>query len=727
MTDSKSPANPQIGEALGWPQRALHLFTLCGFAVAQPIFDLLGRHPLFFVAHDSRPMDLVALAAIFCLLPPSVLFLLERIPGLVSERAGRSLHTVLVTFLAAAGVLPFLRLIGGVPGSLWLPAALLLGIAGAAAYDRKPLVRTGLTWFWPAPLLFAATFLFLTPVRKLVSPAPYAPAVDVEVEAETPVVVVIFDELALATLMDEDRGIDAVRFPHFAALGRRSTWFRNATTNSEITPLAVPQILTGRLAGPGPGPPTLPSVEKHPQNLFTLLAPEYRLNVFETLTSICPPELCGATRFDAHPIDRIRALLAEIPLIYLHTVLPADITRHLPDITRQWNALQQPWHVRRDKFGKMRGARKPQLFADFLAPIEAGEKRALYFLHSTLPHMRWRYLPSCRTYEAPGANLLFTPGLHKENWNWNQLSVLEGHQRYILQVQCVDRLLGDLFGALEAADLYDPALIVVTADHGVSFHPGQSRRELEDGNFQDLLPVPLFIKRPYQREGFVSDRNVENIDVLPTIVDVLGLAEPPWPMDGVSVFDPRAPERDRKQVVMKPWDGSRVATYDLADFDAKYEAVEERIRLLGRSAEPLDLYRIGPHAELIGRPLAELDPGREAEAEAELHLELPELYDDVDPESGVLPARVVGEIHHRGGGLDLAIAVDGTVWATTRTFFNHRSRSRFAATVPEHAFSRGRNTVQVFILSDGGDSPVLTPTRAAPRGFWPRMLGRWRS
>jgi hypothetical protein len=37
---------------------ALHIFVLCSFALAQPLFDLLARSAEFFVAHRSQPLDI---------------------------------------------------------------------------------------------------------------------------------------------------------------------------------------------------------------------------------------------------------------------------------------------------------------------------------------------------------------------------------------------------------------------------------------------------------------------------------------------------------------------------------------------------------------------------------------------------------------------------------------------------------------------------------------------
>ena len=65
------------------------------------------------------------------------------------------------------------------------------------------------------------------------------------------------------------------------------------------------------------------------------------------------------------------------------------------------------------------------------------------------------------------------------------------------------------------------ALVIVTADHGVSFRRevrGVTRLSL---NMADIAAVPLFVKYPGQTRGRTDRRAASVIDVLPTIADVL--------------------------------------------------------------------------------------------------------------------------------------------------------------------------------------------------------------
>ena len=86
---------------------ALHLFTLAGFAVAQPIFDLLGRYPTFLIAHQvGTAAALAAFALALALVPPALLFAFEAPLGLLSARLRHATHLALVAVLMALFALP---------------------------------------------------------------------------------------------------------------------------------------------------------------------------------------------------------------------------------------------------------------------------------------------------------------------------------------------------------------------------------------------------------------------------------------------------------------------------------------------------------------------------------------------------------------------------------------------------------------------------------------------
>ena len=52
---------------------------------------------------------------------------------------------------------------------------------------------------------------------------------------------------------------------------------------------------------------------------------------------------------------------------------------------------------------------------------------------------------------------------------WSPWSAAITEQRHLLQAMYTDRLVGGILGELKAAGLYDESLVMVVADHGVSF------------------------------------------------------------------------------------------------------------------------------------------------------------------------------------------------------------------------------------------------------------------
>ena len=85
----------------------------------------------------------------------------------------------------------------------------------------------------------------------------------------------------------------------------------------------------------------------------------------------------------------------------------------------------------------------------------------------------------------------------------------------------LDAQLGALLDLLDERGLLDPSLVVITADHGEAFG--------EHGLFahgvsvyQDQLHVPLLVKLPGQRDGRVSDRWASSVDLLPTVLELIG-------------------------------------------------------------------------------------------------------------------------------------------------------------------------------------------------------------
>jgi hypothetical protein len=265
-------------------------------------------------------------------------------------------------------------------------------------------------------------------------------------------------------------------------------------------------------------------------------------------------------------------------------------------------------------------------------------------------------------------------------------------QHHLLQVGYVDAIVGALLRRLKAVGLYDRALVVVTADHGISFEPGGSPRTVTTDNLADIAGVPLFVKYPNQRRAIVDDRDAETLDVVPTIADVIGVRIP-WHVDGRSL---RGAPVARRVRVGHPGRASVSASPDLVASGVLATA-RRNAALFGEGHD--SLYRLGPYTELLGR-LMRAPVGASAERD-DIQLENPSQFAEVRKRSLFVPSLIEGNVGNDAAGLGeaLAIAVNGRIAATTETFAEGGGR-HFMSLVPEGAFREGANSVDVYAIRE---------------------------
>jgi hypothetical protein len=648
--------------------KALHLGALWAFAFVQPLFDLLGRQAQFFVARGNTTADIVLFALVFTFVPPALLALLVWIAGRIRPALGDALQIAFVGLLVAAIVLPPL---GAVLGGSALAVALALAIGGGAAalYARAAPARTFLSVLSPAPLLFLVLFLVASPVSELVLPSGGPEAIAGARSSKTPVVMVVFDELPATSLMDDRDRVDARRYPAFASLAEDATWYRDATTVAGRTTEAVPALLTGRRPREG----DLPTAADHPVSLFTLLSRSHRLEVAEPVTDVCPPDLCTEVR--PAITTRLMALASDLGVVAAHLLLPDDLRGGLPPIDRDWEGFAGEARGRPETGAEQRRAfigqvfrrlgqdDPPARFEQMLGAISGrGPQPPLLFLHTSLPHIPWRFLPDGREYDAPIA------GLTEGEWVGPQWQADQSFQRHLLQTQYADRLLGRLLARLRATGLYDRALVVVTADHGVSFRAGDRRRRPTATNLHDVASVPLFIKPPRQRHGRAVGGVVRTIDVLPTIARELGVRLSG--VDGVPAGE-RGSDPATELDVPDYWEGGTTGSYGTFLRQRQERRRYERALLRAAGYDP---FAIGPHPELIGRR-----PGAVPASAGRLQLDGTDVW-------------VSGTVEALPADTAVAVTVDGRVAATTRI----DGSGAFGAPV------ESQGSVAVFQVTEGG-------------------------
>jgi arylsulfatase A-like enzyme len=99
---------------------------------------------------------------------------------------------------------------------------------------------------------------------------------------------------------------------------------------------------------------------------------------------------------------------------------------------------------------------------------------------------------------------------------------------YDSEIAFTDQQIGELLDALERRGLYDDALIIFLSDHGELFVE-RPERFLGHGMhvYEALVHVPLVIKLPGRERIGRVEIPVSTVDVLPTILDIIGHPAPP--------------------------------------------------------------------------------------------------------------------------------------------------------------------------------------------------------
>lgn len=453
---------------------------------------------------------------------------------------------------------------------------------------------------------------------------------------DTPIVLIVLDELPTASLMTRDgKAINKRRFPNIASLAGDASWYPDHTTVGDFTAWAVPSILSG-----GSGDMyTLPTVDEYPENIFTLFGPGRRLHALEPLTELCPASLCpgggqGQVTGAKHAVDFIKAKFRPFE----------------PRGVNQW-----------------------------IAGLPAG-RGTLSVAHIESPHLPLRFLPDGKTY--PGGPLAMPTDLKVDPWTVGESGAAFVQQRHLLQAGYADRLVGKILRKVVANGDYQDAMIVLTADHGVSYDPADLRRDATATNVGATLNPPLIIKYPGQTGPLVSDRATQSIDILPTIAKTLGANAPAaggMPADEVP--------GGRSTVVNRYYQSPLEFTVDEMKAD-RAGVLRVQYSRLGNGP----LWKLGPRSDLIGtRPVA-----RRALAPGAASLDFPQRLNRADYSDQVVPSLVSGKLRGVGKNRILALTWNGKVVATTRTF-KFKGGSRFGFMVRPDVMRRGKNRIGLYL------------------------------
>ena len=356
-------------------------------------------------------------------------------------------------------------------------------------------------------------------------------------QSDITIVMLVLDEAPVFPLLRTDGTINRKRFPGFAALADTSTWYRNMLGTSQRTTEAVPSILDGQW----PSLKKYPILRDHPNNLFTYMQGRKELDVYQAITKLCPQGVCTNAGPEYFRMVHKQVLKFE-------------------ELTKKASTSTVP---------------------------------ALHFAHLLLPHRPWGLAPDLR----------LAPDLVQYTDKRSERLVdrrRDNYQSMLRQYVATDTLLLEFINKLKASPQWENTLLVVTADHGITFVPGESYRDKinvgNPGTLEDIYRVPLFIKYPQQSKSSVSDCPASSVDILATIIATNG-SPPDWTTDGVNLRR-TCPQRTSR-LVQWPYSSTQMST----DFSAVLARVQYYDNWIDANGTVDDIYRVGLSGELLGKPV----------------------------------------------------------------------------------------------------------------------------
>jgi hypothetical protein len=701
-----SPTEPALARTAGnTPGRfALRLAILFQIGVAQVCLNRLGRRTIYTATLSPEVLWMWA-GILSCAVP-----ILIAVLGWVAARqlSGTRWSSKLVGFenvlfglLAASNLAVGMKSRLALNWTVHVPFVVAMGVLAGWCYGRFQTPRQLVPLL--APGLLLVPLLFWNSVLRPLSGG--EPETDPSRQAirPCPIVWIVLDEISGVSVLNAQRELNTARVPNLAEFARQATFYRNATSVYPRTDHAVPAMLSGRY----PRRVVPARAEFYPDNLFaTLRATEqFDLTIFEPLTVLAgtPGELRRELRNDL-PLPRELATLGTTMLaVWMSDHLPVEQPFPLPEVPAPWFGTKSSLGKTSDQEGGVVryswDIKRREQVRHFTRCLRSGDKPPLAFLHVALPHAPWIYTPEgqCLTSDLGAFQEPLAGGLgeFEELWVANETVVAQYQQRYLWQLRYVDSLLGKVFARLKEIGLYDESLIVVTGDHGVAFQGNHSRRVPDAQTLCDIMWVPLLIKRPGQVEGVVTERNVETIDLWPTVADIIGLPLPA-PVDGVSLIDKSLSERPRKRF----HDEQKELFVD-GLFEERWSSLGTFLGRMGDRDDPRSIRQFMPRRDLLDRPVTDFPVV--PPVGYRLDVRSPATF-DYDASAAFVPGAIRAELVDEPSSapnLVIAVALNGQIVATARPFSSRESVATLSVLIEPTRFRQGGNVIEWYQVVEG--------------------------
>lgn len=245
-------------------------------------------------------------------------------------------------------------------------------------------------------------------------------------------------------------------------------------------------------------------------------SPSTAFSVASMLSGLYPPQIAwekpkSAKDFVMAPANRLLTDYLSAAGWFCGAVTDAWINAHMVGLGEHFDSFK-PLYPRKKWKTAAKNA-SPGAVTRAMQFIEARENRSPFFLFLHMEEPHEPYIA-----HGPPAD------------GFGEAAI----DRYDSDIRWMDHWLGIFFSYLEGRGLMDNTVIVFTSDHGEEF--GEHRKYFHNHQlFQESIHVPMFVRIPGMPGKEVSTES-SHVDILPTMLDVLGVPSDGKLINGVSLL-----------------------------------------------------------------------------------------------------------------------------------------------------------------------------------------------
>ncbi len=656
-------------------------------AISQPLLDLYGKNTTVFSSGKLSSVEVLVFLLLVGFAPAIVCVALDRLSSIFGPKVNETMRLCLISglsLLLGLAVARWLDVNSSIPS---IAIGVIFAVVVPYSFDRSKPVREWSRWLsLLAVAVLGSAVIALQPVL-LGSDGPQSDAV--VGNKDVTVLQVIFDEFPLYSLLGPDGRINSERFPGFAELAQGSTWYRNTVAESNFTHQAVPAILSSSVPGQAGGP----FLSQYPKNIFTLFADAISVGGIEPVTSLCPHSVCGGQSGAAFSFSagRLKTFLRDAAFVYGQRIFPPVLRKYVPSIEGTWGG-----------FGAVANKFKDQFAVGALSQVEAVERTVqivsrskssrVQVVHTLLPHAPWRITPDLRVDQL-------SPTISTQNPDSEEV-IRDMYQTFLYQVGAADRVVTNMIVNLKQSGKWDSTMLVITADHGISFIPTLPQRHTDftdPDQVADVYRIPTFIKYPHQKAGVIVDCAITSLDLLPTIIDVTQTTSS-WTFAGKSLAH-ECPTGRVRQIVSATGESSVLA----GGFEETRSRAAHYAQIVSNIGPIKKVASVGDSATLIGTHVGNHSDDTRI---TQWTTKQKRLFTNVSGKRGAtIPALITGEVtlsQPLDAGTEGIITVDGIAAGVIGELSGARSVVNFTAVLDYTLLTPGPHSVELLIRNPDG-------------------------